>query len=182
MSHPRFANINLPSQPRPYTFRSRVASSQFVSLDLSNRSSSLPQTCPLLLQLLPELCTVLSPGNSESSVPRAPGLFEGFTTFSKPITVLISERRHSQSASLPRRLPSHSKDNADLFRFAKYVDNNHQASAETSREALCRYFSSSDCPTMMTGHDLTEARVAAHEARAQAAIDAFDAAMEEQKR
>jgi hypothetical protein len=95
--------------------------------------------------------------------------------------VLISEWHHSQSASLPRRLPSDPKDNTDLCHFANNVDNNRQASAETSREALCRYFSSSDHPTMITSNDLTETRIAAHEARAQAAIDAFDTAMEEQE-
>lgn len=94
--------------------------------------------------------------------------------------MLISERRRSQCASLPRSLLSHSKENADWFHFAKYIDNNHQTSAETSREAIRRYFSSSDYPTMISDHNSVEASVAAHEAQAQVAIDAADVAMEQQ--
>jgi hypothetical protein len=95
--------------------------------------------------------------------------------------MLMCERCHSQSPSPLQRLPSDSKDNAAPSRLAKCVENNRQTSAGTSREALHRYISSSDRPTMIPNHDSVGASVAAHRAQAQAAIDAADAAMEEQK-
>lgn len=164
-----------------FTFRSRVASAQFVSRNSSNKPSQLPRICPLLLQLPPGLCAVLSSGNTESSVLRAPSLFERFTTFFKPITVLIRDRRHSQSPSLPHNLPSDPKDNVDPSLLAKFIENNRQTSAGTSREALHRSFSSAQRPTMIPHHNSAEASIAAHKAQAQAAIDTVDAAMGEQE-
>jgi hypothetical protein len=65
-----------------------------------------------------------------------------------------------------------------LSRLAQYVEINQKSSAGTSHEALHRYFSSPDYPTPKFEHQSTETVIAAHEARAQAAIDAVDAAME----
>jgi hypothetical protein len=95
--------------------------------------------------------------------------------------MLICERRHSQSPPASRRLPSDFKDNTNPSRLAKFIENNRKTSAGTSREALHRYFSSADRPTMLPHHNSAEASVAAHEAQAQAAIDAVDAAMEEEE-
>jgi hypothetical protein len=95
--------------------------------------------------------------------------------------VLIRDRRHRQSPSLPQGLPSDSNDNAALSRLSNFVENNRQTSAGTSREALHRYFSSSDRPTMIPNHDSIDASFATHRAQAQAAIDAVDAVMEEQE-
>jgi hypothetical protein len=55
------------------------------------------------------------------------------------------------------------------------------SSASTSHEALHRYFSSPDHSTPKFEHKSTETVIAAHEARAQAAIDAVHAAMEKQE-
>jgi hypothetical protein len=95
--------------------------------------------------------------------------------------MLTRERRHSQSPSASQRLPSDFKDNTNPSRLAKCVENNRQTLAGTSREALHRYFSSSDRPTMIPNHNSVDASVAAHRAQAQAAIDAVDAAMEKQE-
>jgi hypothetical protein len=57
------------------------------------------------------------------------------------------------------------------------VENNRQTSAETSREALRRYFSSSGPPTVLSDQNSVGASIAAHEAQAQVAIDAVDATM-----
>jgi hypothetical protein len=95
--------------------------------------------------------------------------------------MLICKRQHSQSPSLPQGLPSDSNDNAAPSRLSSFVENNRQISAGTSREALHRYFSSANRPTMIPHHNSVEASVAAHESQAQAAIDAIDAAMEVQE-
>ena len=95
--------------------------------------------------------------------------------------MLMCEHRHSQSPSIPRRLPRDFKDNANPSRLAKFVKNNRQISAGTSREALHRYISSANRPTVIPHHNTVEASVAAHKAKAQAAIDAVDAAMEDQQ-
>jgi hypothetical protein len=71
------------------------------------------------------------------------------------------------------------KGNAAPSRLSNFVENNRQTFAGTSREALHRYFSSADRPTMIPHHNSVEASGAAHKAYAQAAIDAVDAAMEE---
>jgi len=68
-----------------------------------------------------------------------------------------------------------------LSRLAQYVESNQQTSAGTSHEALYRYFSSPDYPIPKLELQSTESGVAAHQARAQAAIDAIDIVMEEER-
>ena len=91
---------------------------------------------------------------------------------------LICECCLSQSPSIPQRLPDNSKDSVAPSRLSNFVENNRQTSVGTSHEALHRYFSSADRPTMMPHYNSVEASVAAHKAQAQADIDAVDAAME----
>ena len=95
--------------------------------------------------------------------------------------MLIRDRRHSQSPSLPHNSLSDSTYNAAPSRLAKFVENNRQTSVGTSREALHRYLSSTDRLTMISDHTSVDASIATHQVQAQAAIDAVDTVMEEQE-
>jgi len=182
MSHPRWANIDSLFQPCHIfaALQDHVRPlSPLLSHHLCDRACLLPGICPLPLQLPLKPCAVLSAGNIEFSIPRAPGFCEGLIGFFKPISVLILNCRHRQSPSLPRGLPSDPKHNAALSSFSNFVENNHQTPAETLREALRRYFSSCSCHNILSDQSSVEASIAAHKAQAQAAIDAVDAVMDE---
>jgi hypothetical protein len=82
---------------------------------------------------------------------------------------------NSRTSSLPQSQPQDSEANTTPSSLARYVEENQQTSAETSRDGLQRYFSSPDRPTPIHDHISAEASEATHKSRAQDAIDAFDA-------
>jgi hypothetical protein len=81
----------------------------------------------------------------------------------------------SQDAT-PSQVPPQRNTTAPS-QLAAFINNNQQTSAGISREARHRYFTSPDDPSPQFHHGTESSIIAAYEAKAQAAMDAIDAAL-----